>query len=119
MLSEVVVHEPGEYEAWVNKTEDLPPVELGEKLYAMQGCKACHSVDGSASIGPSWKGSWGKERKLENGSSVLFDENYVRESVNNPTAKVAAGFVPSMPTYQGKLSDKDINGIVEYIKSLK
>lgn len=119
MITEAVVQSPAEFEAFINKTEDLPPVELGAKLYTMQGCKACHSTDGSPGVGPSWKGMWGTERKLTGGGTVKVDENYITESVNNPTAKVADGFTPSMPTYQGKLSDKDINGIVEYIKSLK
>jgi cytochrome c oxidase subunit 2 len=119
MITEAVVHKPGEFEAWVNESEDLPPLELGEKLYGMQGCKTCHTIDGSPAVGPSWKGIWGSDRKLADGSTVKVDENYITESINNPTAKIADGFAPSMPTYQGKLSDKEINGIVEYIKSLK
>ena len=56
---------------------------------------------------------------MADGSSHKVDENYLRESMLDPAAKIVKGFAPSMPTYQGKLSDKDIDGLIEYIKTLK
>ena len=61
----------------------------------------------------------GKSETMADGSSHKVDENYLRESIMDPNAKVVKGYAPSMPTYQGKLSDKDVDGIIEYIKSLK
>ena len=48
--------------------------------------------------------------------SVLVDENYLRESILEPQAKLVAGFAPAMPTFKGQLSDRRISGLVEYIK---
>ena len=53
------------------------------------------------------------------GPAMKIDENYIRESIMDPQAHIVMGFAPAMPTYQGKLSDKDIDGLVEFIKSLK
>lgn len=123
MLAQVVVHQPGGYERWMDeimaKLDEMDPVALGELMYKQQGCQTCHSLDGSALVGPTWKGLFGKTRTFTDGTSATVDENYIKESIENPTAKVVQGFAPSMPTYQGKLNDKQINGIVEYIKTLK
>lgn len=119
MLSEAIVHEPGGFEQWVNKI-DIPddPAEHGKQLYEQRGCKTCHSTDGTALVGPTWKGIFGTERPIE-GGSVKVDENYISESINNPAAKVAKGFAPSMPSYQGQLNDREITALIEYIKTLK
>jgi cytochrome c oxidase subunit II len=123
MLSEVVVHPPGGFEKWLeeqnNKLLSLPPAELGKLLYEKQGCNVCHSVDGSPKIGPSWKGLFGKATPLASGGTVTADENYVRESIVDPAAKVVQGFPPSMPSYAGKLKDSELDGIIAYIKTLK
>jgi cytochrome c oxidase subunit 2 len=47
------------------------------------------------------------------------DENYIRESMLDPTAKVRAGFNPVMPTFKGQLKDEQIDGLITYIKCLK
>jgi cytochrome c oxidase subunit II len=123
MLAKAVVHEPGGYETWMEeikaKLDNMNPVELGRLMYDQQGCKTCHSTDGSPLVGPSWKGLFGSKRAFADGSSTVADENYITNSINNPTGQVVSGFAPAMPTYQGKLNDKQINGIIEYIKTLK
>jgi cytochrome c oxidase subunit II len=123
MLSHVVVHPPGEYETWLKgaceKADSLVGPERGKKLYSQQGCETCHTVDGTPKIGPTWKGLFGKSEAIAGGPAVKVDENYLRESMLDPTAKVVQGFAPSMPTYKGKLSDKDLDGLIEYIKTLK
>jgi cytochrome c oxidase subunit II len=55
---------------------------------------------------------------LEDGRTVIADENYVRESILEPAAKIVRGFKPVMPTFQGQLSDEQLNALVEYVKSL-
>jgi cytochrome c oxidase subunit 2 len=121
MLANVIVHPPGGYEEWVKKEiikiNDLPPAQLGELMWSRQGCNACHTTDGRPLIGPSWKGLWGKTEALEGGGSVVVDENYIRESIVDPHKKIVQGFPPSMPVQ--KLSDREITGIIEYIKTLK
>jgi cytochrome c oxidase subunit 2 len=127
MLAKVIVHRSRpEFDAWLqdagNFLDKLPPEKLwegGQKLYNQRGCKQCHSIDGTAGIGPSFKGIWGHAQALRGGAQVTVDENYVRESIVNPQAKVVAGFEPVMPTYQGRLKDKEITAIIAYLKTLE
>ena len=122
MLADVVVHPAGEFEKWLadasNFADKLPPAEAGKRLYEIRGCKQCHSIDGKAGIGPSFKGAFGKEHALTGGARALVDENYIRESIMEPQAKVTAGYDPVMPTYKGRLKDAEITVIIEYIKTL-
>jgi cytochrome c oxidase subunit 2 len=122
MIAHVIVHPVGEFETWLEKAsnflETMTPVDAGRKLFQVRGCQQCHSVDGSAKTGPSLLGVFGHEQALAGGSSVVADENYIRESILEPQAKVVAGFDPVMPTYQGRLSDPEIMAIIEYLKSL-
>ena len=96
--------------------EDL--IEKGKQLAQANGCLGCHSTDGSKRTGPTWKGLFGSERELEDGSTVTADEAYLKESIVNPSAKIVKGFPPAMPPYS-QLSDEDLQALIEYIKSLK
>ncbi|MFT3693523.1 MAG: cytochrome c [Kofleriaceae bacterium] len=97
----------------------MPPVELGKMLYDKKGCSSCHTVDGSARVGPSWKQpDWGKTITLTDGT-VTMDENYVRESILYPQKKSRPGFPNTMPPFEGQLKDVELNGLIAYIKSLK
>jgi len=91
----------------------------GARIARTQGCFTCHSTTGERIVGPSWKGIFGQQVTLSDGSTVTVDEAYIRESVLNPTAKVVQGFTPVMPSFQGILSDQDITAITDYIKSLQ
>ncbi|MBN20570.1 MAG: cytochrome c oxidase subunit II [Bdellovibrionaceae bacterium] len=93
--------------------------DQGKKLTETKGCIACHSSDGSKLIGPSYKGLFGSKRVFTDGSSVVADENYIRESIENPGKKVVQGFAPSMPTFKGLVNEEELNAIISYIKSLK
>ena len=123
MLSHVIVHPPGEYEKWLveqkKKMEEIPLPELGKLLYQKQGCATCHTLDGGRLIGPTWKGMFGRTEHFTDGTSAAVDENYIRTSIMDPQSKIVDTFPPSMPTYQGKLSDRQLSGIIEYIKTLK
>jgi cytochrome c oxidase subunit 2 len=91
----------------------------GKHLSESKGCISCHSVSGPQGIGPSYKGLFGAKRTLSDGSEVVADENYLRESIEVPHAKIVKGFSPMMPTYLGQLGEEDINALIAYIKSLK
>ena len=109
-----------EWEDYFNGKDPMKtPAGWGKLTYDRVGCNSCHTVDGSKSKGPSWKGIFGKMEKLKDGTSVLVDENYLRESMMNPQAKVVDGFDPIMPTFQGLLKPNQVNGLVAYIESLK
>jgi cytochrome c oxidase subunit II len=120
MLSRVVVHTQADFKAWVaeeiRKVEMMPLPELGELTFNQAGCSTCHSLDGSAKVGPTFKGLFGREETIMGLGALKVDENYIRESILEPLAKVVQGFPPSMPTFKGQLSDRRILGLVEYIK---
>lgn len=91
--------------------------EYGRELYESKGCKSCHSLDGSKVVGPSFKGSWNTKRKLADGSVVVIDENYIANSILEPTKQVAEGYPNIMPPQD--LNEEQIQSIIELIKSLK
>jgi len=119
----LVVHEPGGYERYLSdkaaQSQKLPPEQLGKMLYEKKGCNACHTVDGTPRVGPSWKATFGTMVPLTDGSQVKMDENYIRESIIYPQAKSRPGFPPSMPSFEGQLKENELLGIIAYIKSLK
>ncbi len=120
----VVVHDPGGYEKYLNDKQadmmNLPPVELGKALYVKKSCNSCHTVDGTPRVGPSWKSAdWDKDIQMSDGKMVKMDENYVRESMMSPQAKARPGYPASMPSFEGQLKEKEIQGLIAYIKSLK
>ena len=121
----VVVHKDlADYKKYLDDKQadqmNLPPVELGKMLYEKKGCNQCHTVDGSARVGPSWKqADWGQMITMDNGEKVKMDENYIRESILVPTAKARPGFQKgAMPTFD-TLKDTEVAGLIAYIKSLK
>ena len=120
MLSEVVVHaDRASYDEWANFKidESLPLEEVGKMVYGNRGCSACHSVDGTRGAGPSFKGLFGKVETFTDGSKLTVDENYIRESIVAPKAKIVRGFGPVMPALP--LEEREFLGIIAYIKSLK
>jgi len=126
MLSKVKVVSSAKYEEWLANGGDedggipVPLADKGKKLYEQRGCVACHSIDGTNKVGPTWKGLYGSARKFTDGSALAAaDENYIRESILVPNAKVVAGYAGVMPSYQGQLNDKQLESIIEYIKTLK
>jgi cytochrome c oxidase subunit 2 len=102
----------------IKRVESMPLTELGLLTYNQSGCATCHSIDGSQKVGPTFKGLFGREERIT-GGSVNVDDNYLRESILEPQAKIVEGYPPSMPTFKGQLSDRRISGLIEYIKTLK
>ena len=84
-------------------------------------CVACHTADGSRLVGPSWQGIYGGQETLTDGTTVEVNDEYLRESIVDPNAKIVEGFAPNiMPaTYGDTLSDSDIEAIIAYIKTLQ
>lgn len=91
--------------------------ERGETIAQDNGCMTCHSTDGTKLVGPTWQNVYGHEVTLEDGSTVTADEEYLRESIVDPNAKIVEGYPPSMTPYD-YLSDSEISSLIEYIKSL-
>ncbi len=122
MLARMKVLPKAEFEQWLQEDDsNLSLAEKGAKLYNAKGCAACHSVDGSLKVGPTWKGLWAKAgHVMSSGESVNVDENYLRESILQPNAKIVKGYPQGvMPTYQGQMSEDELAALIEYIKELK
>jgi cytochrome c oxidase subunit II len=114
-----------DYLAWKNQPpydpDSMEPAEIGAMLYRIKGCNACHSVDGTANIGPSWTEAFGQPKQFADGTSLdaaAADENYIRQSILDPASQVRAGFPNQMVSYQGQLSEQEIDWLIAYIKSL-
>jgi cytochrome c oxidase subunit 2 len=120
MLADVVVHpDQASYDAWAaeGRSPALSLVDQGRKLFDEKGCSACHSEDGSAGIGPTVKGMWGRTEKLVGGGTATVDENYVRESIVAPARKIVAGYDDLMPPMP--LEERDLLALIAYLQSLK
>ena len=117
MVGDIVVQEPAQYEAWMNGGSSGPLSATGEKIFAELGCATCHRSDAQGR-GPNLQGVFGKPVQLEDGRTVTADENYLRECILDPGAKRVKGFQPIMPTFQGLVTEEQVNALVAYIKSI-
>jgi cytochrome c oxidase subunit 2 len=105
------------------KAEDLkPPFVVGEELYKQRGCAECHSLDGSAGKGPTWKGLWQKRRVFRDGTEAIADAEYLREAILYPEEKIVVGNNAIMPEYPGRPTDtrteREVDAIIAFIKKL-
>lgn len=118
MIGEVVVMEPTAYQAWLaNGGATASMSANGKDLFSQLGCATCHRFD-TQGRGPNLTGIFGKPVQLNDGRTVVADENYIRESILNPQAKIVAGFQPIMPTFQGQVTEESLGALVSYVKSL-
>jgi cytochrome c oxidase subunit 2 len=119
MVGRVVVLEPAEFEKWLSGgATGLSMIDQGASLFKRFGCETCHGAGGT-SQGPSLAGLFGKTVKLQGGTTVTADENYIRESILDPRAKIVAGYQPIMPTFKGLVSEEGLLQLIAYIKSLE
>jgi cytochrome c oxidase subunit II len=115
----VTVMEQDNYAKWLSgASASGDPVAIGQQLYTDLACNTCHLPDGKGR-GPSYYAVYGSHVKLADGSTVLADDNYIRESILLPNAKIVAGYQPVMPSFQGLVTEDQILALTAYIKSLK
>lgn len=115
MVGWVTAMEPADYVKWLGTgSERNSMIEAGAELYHQYACGTCHDTG----KGPSFNGLYGSQVKLSNGQTVFADNSYIRESILNPSAQIVAGYSPTMPTFQGQLSEVQILQLSAYIKSL-
>lgn len=91
------------------------PVAAGRVIAENQGCIACHSLNGSAGVGPTWKGLFGKTETMDDGTTVVVDDAYLRESIVDPNARVVEGYEPFMQAYE--MSDAELDALIAFIKA--
>ena len=126
MLGKVIVLSQSNYDDWIaeesskdkGKIFQENPVLFGEQVYYENACNTCHSLDGSVVTGPSFKNIFGKTETMKDGSKIIVNEEYIRESILNPKAKIVSGYQPVMPPYPD-LEDIEVRALIEFIKSKK
>jgi cytochrome c oxidase subunit II len=127
MESPVTVVEQTAFEKWVTDQKaaaaeaeaNATPEQRGQKIYETY-CKACHTINGSAGNGPTWKGLYGSTVELSDGTSVVADEAYITHSIKEPQSQVVKGFPPmAFNTAAVGIDDPQIQYIIAFIKTLK
>jgi cytochrome c oxidase subunit II len=121
----VIVTSQSDYDSWIKQQAATEAAlvakggpDAGKALVAQNGCGGCHSIDGSKLVGPTWRGLFGSQVKLSDGSVVTANEAYLIESIAKPSAKVVDGFPDHvMPIFN--LTDAQIKNIASYIETLK
>ena len=124
MLANIKVVSKDEFDAWIGERlaeaaiAAQTPESRGEALVVQNGCTACHSIDGSPGIAPTWFELYGEQVELADGTTVTADDEYYKESILDPQAKIAAGFeTVLMPQFQ--FTDEEIADIIAYLKTLR
>jgi cytochrome c oxidase subunit II len=122
MLARVHIDDENQYQEWLetggDAGKDMPLSEFGALLFESRGCVTCHSLDGTRREGPSLKGVFGHAVRFADGTSIpAADENYIRESILRPQAKIVAGYQGVMPTFEGLLRPRELDALVEFIKT--
>ncbi|MEJ7598873.1 MAG: c-type cytochrome [Kofleriaceae bacterium] len=117
---------PGQYathakqlQASTNPQTPAGKAALGRRIFENKGCVSCHTLDGSARIGMTLAGIWGRPVTLQDGTIRTVDATFVRDSLIDPVNHVRKGFPASMPSYQGQLREKEIDAFIALIESLK
>ncbi len=107
----------------VNLNRSAMQVELqselaqqGQEISTREGCVACHTMDGSPGVGPSWLGMYGSTRRLTNGTSIVVDEEYFIESIRRPRVQVVEGYPNVMPAYN--LPDEELEALLAFAREL-
>ncbi len=123
MLTDVIALSQDKFDTWLESAsidESMPPSARGELLFLQQGCQACHSVDGTPSVGPTLQGIAMSEREFTDGTRAVADDNYLREAILNPAAQVVQGYAPLMPgQYAATLASEEIDALVAYLQVLE
>ena len=130
MRGHVVVDEEADFKDWLKTyptyaqtvsgvdvpaaTTGLSMVEQGRALAESRACLVCHSLDGTTTIGPTWQGLFGRTETMTDGSTIVVDADYLKESILQPNAKIVEGYAPAMPPTS--LTDAELEALISYIR---
>jgi cytochrome c oxidase subunit 2 len=114
----VVAQEASEYQRWLSERADLSLTQRGRQRFLQYQCVTCHSGTSSAKA-PNLEAIYKRTVRLADGRTTTADDDYLRESILNPRAKVVAGFEPIMPAFQGVMPEQDLLELVAFIKALQ
>ncbi|HEV8067889.1 MAG TPA: cytochrome c oxidase subunit II [Planctomycetaceae bacterium] len=118
MIGTVVVMEPADFENWLSLHAEGSLALEGRKVFLKYRCVSCHSANAGARA-PVLEGLYGNTVRLNNGRTVIADDAYIRESILDPGAKIAAGWENIMPTFRGQITEEEIYALIAYFRSLQ
>jgi len=102
-----------------------PSIDEGREVFAKYGCLACHATERGTTpkMGPTLAGLFGSSRRIaDRRQPVTVDDAYLRQSITDPSAMIAEDYARAgvgMPSFQGVLTDPQIESVILYVKSLK
>lgn len=121
MHSYLIVQRPEDYAKWLDNAQNsllkASPAEAGSRIFHTRGCTQCHSLDGTVIVGPSLKDVYGTIQPLQGGKTILADDNYIRQHVLTPGNTVVRGFTSDMPSFKGRLNDREITALIAFLKT--
>jgi cytochrome c oxidase subunit II len=118
MGGRVIVMRPAEFQRWLTGTSGVPSMAArGFDLFRSRGCSGCHDARSTVHA-PSLQGLFGRQVHLQDGRTLIADENYIRDSILQPRKDIVAGFAPIMPTFQGQLNEEELLALIAYVKSI-
>jgi cytochrome c oxidase subunit II len=114
----VTVMEQKDFDNWLSgDNSNLTPAQAGKDLFENKlGCASCHA--GQNQRGAKLEGLFGTDVKLASGETVKADDEYLRNSILNPSGQIVEGYQPIMPTFKGQVTEEQINSLIAYIKTL-
>ena len=118
MYARVITHSQDDFENWLVESlpdDNLTPAQRGERLYEFEGCRSCHSLDGTPAAGPSFLGLAGSTRTFTDGTSTIADDNYLRTSILNPGLQIVESYLNVMPPLYTDLSSEELDALVAFI----
>lgn len=118
MVGTVHVMEPSQYQRWLQEHAEGSMALEGRKVFLKYRCLGCHTGDGTGRA-PTLEDLYGRTVTLRDGRRVPADDDYIRESILNPGAKIVAGYENIMPTFQGQVSEEEIMRLIAYFQTLK
>lgn len=122
MIGKAIALRNTEFNTWLQESDNMTPAEQGALLYTQLNCVACHSNDGTVGapyVGPTLRALAGSQRPFTDGTSAEADDNYLREAILQPMAKVVQGYPPAMPATYSSLEAAQVDALIAYIKSLE
>lgn len=120
MRSKIIVMTPDNFTKWLKATEGNTPADLGPKIMQAKGCLGCHSLDGTAKVGPTFKNLMGRKETVIEGSAEktkIVDEAFVRSHIFDPRSTAVKGYPQIMP--QIPLTDEELKTVIAYLETIK
>jgi cytochrome c oxidase subunit 2 len=133
MLSKVVVVPVSQFEAWYFGDADAPlpastavasrtapaPENTAAALLENKGCLTCHSIDGTARVGPTFKGLYGQKVVVTADGTereISADDGYLARAIQEPARDVVKGYPAVMPS--NPLSGPELEQVLDFIRTL-